>query len=289
MKPLQKIFLLALPVLILLSSTSCKKTAANEESSSTGSSDKPTANVVKGTIRDAQGNPLHITGAKVVVTMWGVGANGDDATYAARMDEHSHYEVKVSQGAYQMRARLYAPLNGNTICIDLVPLDSKPDNEMQESQPGIVRDYGLQLTGLIPGRDPNSVGSYAGAQLSLTDGARNFTDNGYWENIASRYPGASVHAVLTPKGPLVDGSQGEAVSLTCKVEDIQTTYYFWNFPLAAYELSGTLTTADGQQLPLLFSVIPNLNPATTVTLLYEPNKDDNDGHPVIPNIAVWVN
>src|SRR4051812_42816542 len=124
MKQLQKLFL---PLLfILLSSiTSCKKDSVDSGGDSDSDFDRPESNVIKGTIRDAQGKPMHIAGASVDIYIEGIGANGDEATYTVHMDDNGHYRVKVSQGAYHMSVRMYAPLNGNIVCIDLVPLDGR--------------------------------------------------------------------------------------------------------------------------------------------------------------------
>jgi hypothetical protein len=122
--------------------------------------------IVSGTIYDAHGRPFQVPGARVVVHIWGAGAGGDRGSTSrwTRPDTTS----RVFRTGW-------LPLNGQTVCVDLEPLDGRPTETALDSTAGIVRDFGL---GTIQG--------YHGGSLTVTDGAN-------WKNpifgaMSRRYP-----------------------------------------------------------------------------------------------------
>ena len=279
---------------ILIFLTSCKKDASSPEGG--GGDDNPSTNTIKGTIYDAQGNTFQIPGAKVVVHALGdvISIGDDPPVYNFSMDNNSHYGSKVVSDLYSFHARAYMPLNGKTVCIDLAPVDGKPFDYEQASKPGIVKDFKLMLTGLMPGGDPNNLAYYCGAHINFTDGAYNFTSEGYWTCLSAKYPGAKVVFNFAIAGPLLDGSEGQSQQIAAPVEAIKTGQWIIGIPLAAYRLTATLVTQDGSTMPLRLNQISTAGSDINahydyVNLTFPPDPEDMDGHPLDPHIAVWEN
>ena len=262
-----------------------------------GISDGPKANTISGTIYDANGNKFHVPGATVIVHALGeIGSIGDeDAAYNIPMDDNSHFEAQVKNGLYKLHARAFMQLNSRKVCIDVAPADGKPYDLEQASKPGIVKDYKLMLTGLAPGGDTHNVEDYYGAHIYLTNGAYNFSHEGYWNNLATAYPGAIVYFNLDIQSPLIDGSQGQSQQLQASVEDLKTGQWYINVPFAAYRVTAMLVTANGSQVPLKLNSIGytgsdvNARYDYLIDLTFPPNSDDMDGHPIEPEMAIWAN
>ena len=205
------------------------------------------------------------------------------------MDENSHYESKVANGVYAYHVRAYMPLNGRKVCIDLAPTDGKGGNITFASAPGINRDFKLVLSGLGKDGDPGDANAYYGGHIWVGDGAGSFTSDGYWTNLKVKYPGAKVTFILTPQGACLDGSPAPSKEIDCSVEDLYSGKYLVNFPLALYRVSAILKTAEGEQKALkVTSVEEATGPHYEyIDETFPPDPDDADGHPIIPQIAVW--
>lgn len=249
----------------------------------TGSLAKP--GVVSGTIYDAHGQPFRIPGARVVVHIWGAGAGGDRVGFDIPVDASGHYESRIPHGLYGFHARAWLPLNGETVCVDLEPLDGRPTETALDSTPGIVRDFALRLTGPVAGGDTRTIQGFYGGSLTVTDGAN-------WKNpvfgaMSRRYPaGTKVAVSLQPIGPAIDGSSPPPVRYEYDLQKIQTGEHKVNIVLAAYRATAVLLTPDGRQHPLRVALQPNLNYGNSVDLLYRPNRDDHDGRAERPNLFV---
>lgn len=269
---------------------SCKKGVDSPQGGTSDGGGGAKPNTVSGNIYDAKGNKFKIPGSEVTVHVWGPGGigNGDQA-YNISMDQNSHYESKVDNGVYAFHVRAYMPLNGQKVCIDLAPTDGKEGDITFESAPGVNRDFQLVLSGLGKGGDPNDANSYYGGHIWVMDGARTFTDYGYWNNLKAKYPGAKITFVLTPGGPCLDGSDAPAKKIDISVDDVNAGKYLVNFPLALYRVSAVLTTADGQEKALKLTTVQNALGAhyDYIDETFPPNPDDVEGHPLVPEIAVW--
>ncbi|MGZ3853387.1 MAG: hypothetical protein ACXVBX_11395 [Flavisolibacter sp.] len=273
----------SLAILLIFSCVaSCRKDPVKDETT-------PGANVIKGTIYDAQGNKFHIDGATVTIHVYGNGNIGEtDPLYNIQMDANSHYELKVPNNVYAVHARAYMQLGGKTVAIDLKPLDGKADNISLASAPGIVRDFALQLTGEVPGGDPSTIQGYYGAKVWFGDGNYNFSSSGYWESFASKYPGAKVQFLLSPLSKLIDGTTGQNVQLEASVDQIKTGKWFVNIPYAVYRVTAKLITADGQEKPLELTEIPNISSLSGhVDLSFPPDNSDPFQRPQKEQVAVF--
>jgi hypothetical protein len=243
------------------------------------------AGTISGTIYDAHGRPFQIPGARVVVHVWGAGAGGDRVGFDIPVDASGHYESRVPHGLYGFHARAWMPLNGQTVCVDLEPLDGRPTETALDSTPGIVRDFGLRLTGPVAGGNATTIQGYHGGSLTVTDGAN-------WKNpmfgaIRRRYPaGTKVVVTLQPIGPAIDGSTPPPVRYEYDAQKIQSGEHKVNIVLAAYRASASLVTPDGRERPLLVALLPDLNYGRSVELVYRPDRDDHDGRPGRPNLFV---
>lgn len=245
--------------------------------------------VVSGNIYDAQGRPFRIPGAKVVVHIWGAGSNGDRVGFNLPVDANGHYESKVVSGLYGFHARAYMPLNGNVVCVDLEPLDGRPTEQAVHSSPGIVKDFGLRLTGPVAGGNAATIQGYHGGKITITDG--DDWKNPYFGSLVKTYPaGSKVYLTLVPQSPLIDGSRGETITEECRIEDMKGGgIHRANIPLAAYSASAVLVTPNGQKRKMKVAALPNTSFADAVNIYFEPNPDDHDGKPVVPNILVSSN
>lgn len=274
------LFYLLMPLL------SCSKPTGDGSPSS-----GPRKNVIQGTVYDAQGHPLRIAGGTVAIHIYGNGAIGQtDPAYNLSVDAAGHYEIEVPNNVYAVHARAYLPLNGKKVCVDLKPLDGKPDNISLPSAPGVVRDFALQLTGEIPGGDPSTIQGYYGGKIWLGDGAYNFTSTGYWNHLAAKYPGATVRLTLAPQSALIDGTAGQTLTVSAPVEQVKTGKWFVNIPLAVYSASAVLLLANGTQQALGLSEIPNTGTAyASVPLTFPPDAGDAFGRPGKEQLAVWGN
>ncbi len=241
--------------------------------------------IVSGNIYDAQGRPFRIPGAKVVVHIWGAGSNGDRVGFNIPMDGNGHYEMQVPGGLYGFDARAYMPLNGNTVCIRLEPLDGRPTEQAVHSAPGIVKDFQLRLTGPQAGGNLSTVQGYHGGALTITDG--NDWKNPYFGALTKSYPqGSKVVLTLVPLTPLIDGSRGQSLTLECPIEQMTGGgVHKANIPLAAYRVTAKLVTPDGNQKQMRVAALPNVNFSSAVDVLYGPDGGP-DGFVGIPNVLV---
>jgi len=271
-------------IALTMLSTSCKKTKEPQ------GPDVPATNVVKGTIYDAKGNKYAIDNSNVLVHVTGAGQNNN--AYHISMDNSSHYEKEVVAGLYTFNVRAWTSLNGKVISVPLDPADGKPANTQFNSANGITRDFRLKLTGLIPGGDPAYADSYYGAKVAVCDGAYFFGQNGTANNLGTKYPGATVVFILTPKSPCIDGSAAQIAEIQIAVENLRSSSeYLVNFPLARYYLSALLKKATGQQIPLKLNFT---NAATGahydfLDISFSPASNDQDCNPGTPRAAVWEN
>jgi len=280
----RKISFVSLTVIALLAS--CKKTNDSPGSGDGGGG----AHVLQGTIYDPQGNKFNIQNAHVTVHAVGnIGSIGDDnVSYDMEMDGNSHYQANVESGIYVFHATAFMPLNGKTVCIDLAPTDGISPDITQATAPGITKDFKLHLTGLAKWGRADKVEDYFGAHINFADGKYVFGSDGYWHNLATDHPGATIVFHLAIESTLIDGSQGQDQQVQCAVEDLKSGLWFINIPFAKYKVTTTLVEANGAQKPLKLSFISTAaTHSNSLELLFPPNPDDDYGHPEEPLMAVW--
>ncbi|PPL03009.1 carboxypeptidase-like regulatory domain-containing protein [Parapedobacter indicus] len=194
------ITLLALSVIPLLHS-GCTKTKDGPDG------DGPRMGYVTGIVKDRAGKPLEGTHIIIDHSIF------FNANITTRTNGEGKYAINVPTGSWYAFAKRAVAYNGKTYSFYL-----HPDNPTGFGDEGAVRNFVWKLTGTMP--EPLS-GHYGGL-VTL--------DN---------FPGVYIEAteidfLLTPIGPLIDGSQGEAIRL--KAEDAHTLR---DIPIGRYRLTGT--------------------------------------------------
>jgi hypothetical protein len=209
------------------------------------------ANVIKGVVRDEQGDP--VPGARIRITGYTGKPNGlSSADYikTVQTDAAGAYRLAVPAGLYGISGEADLAFDGKTYkALYLHPADG--DCKQQMSNGGIVKDFALRLTGLmqcLTNPDPKNAGNYSGAAIRLVH-----------ESPKSLPGDARITMTLTPTGPLADGSAGKALTFTRTVAalgnlagPLETTNTLHDIPLGKYRLTGYATLADGSRQAVRF-------------------------------------
>lgn len=230
--------------------------AATSPTTSTMSAPAPRAtgaerNVIKGVVRDEQGDPVR--GARIrIVGYTGNpnGLSGADYIKDAVTDAQGAYRLSVPAGLYGVSGEAdVAYDNKNYKSLYLHPADGNCEKQMSEG--GIVKDFVFRLTGLqkcLTNPDPKNPGFYSGASVLLS------------HQSPKSLPGdARLTLTLTPTGPLADGSAGKPVTFTRTVAalvnfagPLETTNTLHDIPLGRYRLTGHATLPNGSRQDLRF-------------------------------------
>lgn len=229
--------------------------------------------IVSGNVYDALGRPFALAGARVKVAVWGTTFAGDRAHYDLEIDENGHFEQEVPRGLYRMHATAYLPFENDVLPCELHELDERPSDQDQNSAAGIVKDYVLRLSGPRAG-GPKTHG-WHGGWLCLCDGA---LCKDVFGALARRHPkGSVVRVVLTPKGPLVDGSVGAPITFDGDLEKMSSGAgdSRVSIPFGRYTASAALVTPNGTRIPLLVAEGMSVPEGSghTCEFAYRPDKN----------------
>jgi hypothetical protein len=209
------------------------------------------ANVIKGVVRDEQGDPVR--GARIRISGYTGKPNGLSAADFIRevlTDGNGAYRLAVPAGLYGVSGEADVAFDGKTYkALYLHPADGNCQQQMSAS--GIVKDFVLRLKGFmqcLAGADSKNAGFYSGAAIALTH-----------ESPKSLPGDAKLTLTLTPTGPLADGSTGKVVTFTRTVASLanffgplETTNTLHDIPLGRYRLTGSATLADGSRQAVRF-------------------------------------
>ncbi|MEW6476251.1 MAG: carboxypeptidase regulatory-like domain-containing protein [Actinomycetota bacterium] len=209
------------------------------------------ANVIKGVVRDEQGDP--VPGARIRIAGYTGKPNGlsaADFIREVRTDAKGAYRLAVPAGLYGVSGEADLAFDGKTYkALYLHPADGNCQQQM--SGGGIVKDFTLRLTGFmqcLAGADPKNAGFYSGAAIALMH-----------ESPKSLPGDAKLTLTLTPSGPLADGSTGKVLTFTRTVASVanffgplETTNTLHDIPLGRYRLTGSATLADGSRQAIRF-------------------------------------
>lgn len=208
-------------------------------------------NVIKGAVRDEQGDPVR--GARIrIVGYTGNpnGLSGADYIKDAVTDAQGAYRLAVPAGLYGVSGEADVAYDNKTYkSLYLHPADGNCEKQMSEG--GIVQDFVFRLTGLqkcLTNPDPKNEGSYSGASILLS------------HQSPKGLPGdARLTLTLTPTGPLADGSAGKPVTFTRTAAalvnfagPLETTNILHDIPLGRYRLTGYATLPNGSRQDLRF-------------------------------------
>ena len=178
-----------------------------------------------------------------------------------------HYALQVPADALvsNLSATATVTYEGNLFVLTLNPTDGQPDwpnagGYRADASKGVVRNFTLKMTGLIPGQPPQTpdfetsgngqVLSHYGGELDLNCSyARDYNaDPRGTTSIGAKYPGAKVTLTFTPTGPLVDGSAGRVVTRTLPLTGAMELY---GLPIGPYSMTASMTDSGGQVHPLV--------------------------------------
>ncbi|HUU22158.1 MAG TPA: carboxypeptidase-like regulatory domain-containing protein, partial [Phycisphaerae bacterium] len=201
---------------------------------------------ILGTITDARGKPIKAKDVKLSAAAGGTTMAGRTAGYNLAVAEDGTFCQQVPDGVYNVTARVKVKFNGVTVYYDAHPVDGVAVVSLS-SAPGIIREFRWRLTGLRPGYEGTDGREYYGAFLRLAEPK---VDTGFPGHVlGKKYPGGTVELVLTPRGPLVDGSPGRVYRCPCKAEGINwysiPPIEYRNIAQGSYTATATITDARG--------------------------------------------
>ena len=231
--------------------------------------DEPEPGWARGSVTDAGGAPL--AGAEVRVE--GTSREGGIVSLEVRTDSQGRYETRLADGTYTVQAYQPVTYHDEPYWIPLAPADG--DNRADtDSRSGVVEDFVWKTSGRIG----SSADQFHGGRVSVDVGLVETGDGG------SAYPqfpaGSRIEVVLTPDGPLVDGSPGEVETFAFSPEAICATCGYttatWNdVPVGRYTVTARLLGPAGGTTPLRVKTRrdrgPNGSSGGAITTEYAPS------------------
>ena len=194
---------------------------------------------VTGTVTDTQGKP--IAGAEVVIDNTMI----YNSNLLTNSDAAGKYKVKLN-GAFTWlaSATFRKNYNGRNYKFHL-----QPDNTDGFTSDGAVRNFTWKLTG----QRPESSSSFYGSWIQLQSA------------IGSDILAEDVDFILTPDGPLVDGSTGQAITKRGGAPQTYSYFKLMDIPLGRYKVK-----ARHQGTYLTLKNLINNESGTEITLNFEP-------------------
>ncbi|MBO9636516.1 MAG: carboxypeptidase regulatory-like domain-containing protein, partial [Chitinophagaceae bacterium] len=148
--------------------------------------DGPEKGYATGTVTDTQGKP--IAGAEVVIDNTMI----YNSNLLTNSDAQGRYKVKLNGNfTWAASASFKKNYNGKKYQFQLAS-----DNDNGFTSDGAVRNFSWKLTG----QRPESSSSFYGSWIQLQS------------SFGSTIPAEEVDFILSPDGPLVDGSTGQAIT-----------------------------------------------------------------------------
>ena len=181
--------------------------------------------VVTGVARDARGRPIADALVEVKMVF-------NPNVLRTRTDANGRYAVRgLPAGlSHQVKAWTEVTYHGTPYCVRL-GMPNAADYDAFVPGSAVVRDFRWQLTGRIPDASAN----YFGAGLDVDT----------WD-VSGIRAGDEIEVQLTPRGPLVDGSEGTAIT---RVVRFGSNLAINDLPHGAYVAAATLVR-DGVRTPL---------------------------------------
>lgn len=228
--------LLAGGIIAIAPLTACHK---NDDNSTNTGDEK---GYVTGIVTDTKGQP--ISGAAIVIDNTLI----YNSNLLTTSDANGKYKVKLS-GAFTWvaTATMNKSYNGKTYQYDL-----HPEKDEAFTSDGGVRNFTWKITGSKPG----STGYY-GAMIQLQSA------------FGSSIMAEDVEFILTPSGPLIDGSTGQTLTLKSGAPRTSNYYKLADIPLGRYSMKAKY---NGQFLKLL-NTITN-DKGTEIVINFEPQTSD---------------
>lgn len=238
-----------------------------------GVADRRKPHTIIGDIIGVDGKPIPNVD-KYRVFVWGTTIAAEKARYGLEVDAKGHFEQEVPDGLYQIKATCIVKDKdaGYRVPVDLAWLDDKQAGVDQASSKGIVRDFCLAMSGLMPGEDPKEIRSYFGGGIKVTGPSYTVTAGSY----STRHPGSKVQLTLTPKGLLIDGTRREPTTIDIDISELDYGSRPRKIPLGFYQLTATLIGKDGSKQALQCSRTFGGEYANSVDIFWECSRDDQE-------------
>jgi hypothetical protein len=236
---------LAMTVATELAAMSCL-CAANWDDSPTPLPAKP--GYARGKVLMTNGKPITAPTAKITIAIHGVSSKrGERMEYAPKVQADGTFEQKLVNGTYKFfAAQVSAPFNGKAY---LLPLEAIGDDKSdQDSEKGIVQNYVWKITGARPtsdGNESNHTNWYGASVTMKFDGYR----NDLRKSAPRPTAGAKCEFTLTPKGKIIDGSDGKELKFTREYDSFGAIS-LPDLPIGIYTVKGVETGPNGSKTPL---------------------------------------
>lgn len=267
----------------------------------------PEPGFITGTVFDTQGRPLAGAGVLITGTTFEQGQRTEFETVSGA---DGTYSVRVPDGRYQAKAWIDLEFGGTFFSRLLHPLSGKPSAEVDSTVGGNL-DFQWRLSGLTaystpPGEDDTD---FYGASIDLS--YCGLPADAYCDAAYDAFPeapiapgGSVVEVLLTPTGPLIDGTAGQPLRYSFEVAAQDAEYPYggapnqpadypgggggrtvlgadWPYhstalndiPLGSYLLSATATLPDGRQQRLKVGLEPHDVEHDSVPVSFSPWQD----------------
>jgi hypothetical protein len=260
---------------------------------------KPKPGFIAGRVLDTQGRPL--AGASVYV--YGVTyTQGQKVNFETQAGKDGTFSIRVPDGRYRAKATTIQKYGDKTFGFVLYPLSGNPNTEVDSTDGGTL-DFQWKLSGLsaysaAPG---SRYSDFYGAGIYFSYcglPAQAYCGSQYTTIPADVVPGGSkITVTLTPKGPLIDGSSGKAITRTVTAGPIRSDYpppqgggrlvlgNDWQYhstdlldiPLGRYTMTVIATLPDGSRKPLKLGLKEDDVEHESLDIEWTPWKDYNPG------------
>jgi hypothetical protein len=235
--------------------------------------------VILGRVTKEQGAPIAGAQLRIVGYTGGASLGREIETVVSGAD--GSYRYKVPVGLYEVLGQATIPFDGQSYLFDLEPADGECGQQMSAS--GIVKDFLLKLTGLVPCRNdslPDNYTSYHGAAIQL------------FNRLAGSPSGETVvEYTLQATGSLADGSPGKTLTMKRTIAALRTsagpidsTWILYDIPLAKYRVSAALIAPGGGRTSLLVSTAAATTPASSAAVSFDARK--TLGGYTVPQVSI---
>jgi hypothetical protein len=178
-----------------------------------------------GKLSDEHGKPL----SNVTISIFGFSDKNEpvkrEVTLAGPVSE---YDIALPDGKYDTpTARIGVDYNDNWYDLPLAAADGTREwSEQGEARRGMVRDFVWKISGASPLGEAENPSGYWGGTIQFDKGG----DLG---------DGATLEITLQPDGPLIDGSEGKALTFTRKLPwKRREDHYLLDIPIGKYIATG---------------------------------------------------
>jgi hypothetical protein len=195
---------------------------------------------IMGKLADLAGRPL--SSVKISVFGYPHGTQDSFSKVFEIAGPADHYSIDVPEGTYDApRANISVSFNGRNYLLPLAATDASKDwTEQRESKSGLTRDFVWRISGSRPTGlgESKELAGFWGASINLDKGA-DIGDFG------------TVEVTLTPDGPLIDGSQGKALTFERTIPwQKPEEHLLGDIPIGRYVATAKVSTSTEKAKPL---------------------------------------